>query len=240
MRLYPANSESTSRKLAAGLAKIGMVMRQQAWSAGGEVGLTPTQGQILTVLASHPGSGRPISTLAADLAVSQPTISDAVSALERKRLVRKTRSKTDARVMHVTLTRTGARAAQASAQWPDPLLAAIDALDAQEQAVFVRGLVKMIHALQRQGKIPMARMCVSCTYFRPHAHPGESAPHHCAYVDAPLGDGDLRLDCAEFEAAEDEDRPRLWQVFIEGHAQRGMVPAAWRENPSLTMKGECS
>jgi hypothetical protein len=45
--------------------------------------------------------------------------------------------------------------------------------------------VKMIRALQEEGRIPLASMCAICRFFRPCAHPGSGRPHHCAYVDAP-------------------------------------------------------
>jgi len=215
------------QRLAAGLAKIGLVMRHHAWADAGERGLTPTQSQILALLEARGRDGLSVSTLAGQLAVSQPTVSDALAALERKGLVARSRSGDDARVVRVRLTRQGKRAAKRSAPWPDFLLRAIDTLDADERAVFVRGLVKMIHSLQEDGQIPHSRMCPSCTYFRPHAHTDRERPHHCAFVDAPIGDADLRVDCRDHQAAGEALRPRLWQLFIDGRSPGadGPLPA---------------
>ena len=47
----------------------------------------------------------------------------------------------------------------------------------------------------------MARMCVSCRFFRLHQHEDPAQPHHCDYVNAPIGDQALRLDCPEYEMA---------------------------------------
>jgi hypothetical protein len=47
----------------------------------------------------------------------------------------------------------------------------------------------------------VARMCVSCRFFRPEAHPGEESPHHCALLDLALARSDLRVDCPEHELA---------------------------------------
>ena len=214
-------------RLAAGLAKIGLVLRHHAWADAGRRGLTPTQSQVLAILEACDGDGISVSRLAAQLAVSQPTVSDAVAALERKGLVARSRSDDDARVVLVRLTAPGRGIARQAAQWPDVLLRAIDSLDAAERAVFVRGLIKMIRSLQEDKQIPLARMCPSCTYFRPHAHADQSRPHHCAFVDAPIGDADLRIDCRDHEAAEEALRPRLWQLFIEGRSPGadGPLPA---------------
>ncbi len=208
-------------QLATGLAKLGLVIRQHAWASGEHTGLTPTQGQVLATLLARGGAGMSVSALARELAVTQPTVSDAIAALHRKKLVTKAPSETDARVVLVSLSAAGARAASSGAQWPDQLLAAIDVLDEHERGVFVRGLLKMIHALVESGQIPVSRMCTSCVHFRPHAHAGKDRPHHCALVNAPLGESNLRVDCREHEGVAPDHRPKLWQLFIRGEPASG-------------------
>lgn len=210
------SSEKTA-KLAAGLSKIGLVLRHHAWKAADEAGLSATQTQVIVLLrARDRGVGLTVSELAEELAITAATVSDSIAALERKELVTRARDERDARIVRVRLTAEGSAKAREAALWPDFLLMAIDTLSEQEQEVFVRGLVKMIYALQQSGQIPTARMCPTCTYFRPGAHAGASKPHHCAYVNAPLGDGDLRLECAEHEGAPRAELPQLWQLFIGG------------------------
>lgn len=211
-----AHHDDARFALATGLAKIGLVLRHQAWQAAENSGLTPTQSQVLASIGATPQGWLSVSEIARHLAVTQPTASDAIAALERKRLVVRSRADDDARVVRVKLTAMGRRRAHETAEWPDALLSAIGELDQAEQGVFLKGLMKMIRSLQENGKIPTARMCATCTYFRPHARPGTTTPHHCAYVDAPLRDTDLRLDCREHEQASDDERPKLWQLFIEG------------------------
>src|SRR3546814_1949368 len=72
-------------------------------------------------------------------------------------------------------------------------------LDDGERAAFLKGLTKMIGALQTRGTIPVQRMCVSCAHFRPNVHSDAATPHHCAFVDAAFGDASLRLDCRSEE-----------------------------------------
>jgi hypothetical protein len=84
--------------------------------------------------------------------------------------------------------------------------------------------VGLIRELQSRGAVPTARMCVGCRYFRPNEHPGSDAAHHCAYIDAPIGDADLRVDCPEMEPVEAGGGERLWRVFIEGEPLDGDGP----------------
>ncbi|HET7559265.1 MAG TPA: MarR family winged helix-turn-helix transcriptional regulator [Limnochordia bacterium] len=183
------------------LAKIGLALRHQAWASAESHALTPTQGQILTLLQARAPEGARLAELAAGLAVSPPTASVAVQALVEKGLVAKARAADDARALEIRLTDAGRAEAARTANWTDFLLGAVAALDEAEQAVFLRSLLKMIAHLQARGEIPVTRMCTSCTYFRPNAHPGAAKPHHCAFVDAPFGDAGLRFDCPDHEPA---------------------------------------
>jgi hypothetical protein len=136
-----------------------------------------------------------------------------VTALQRKCLVAKKPTAGDGRGVAVVLTPDGSREAAAAAAWPDFLLEAVDQLSTAEQAAFLRALVAMIRTLQEKGRIPIARMCVSCRFFRPFQHDNHARPHHCAFVDAPFGDGELRLDCPDHAAAPADQAADNWRTF---------------------------
>jgi DNA-binding MarR family transcriptional regulator len=211
----PGRGEASAERIATGLHKISLVLRQAAWQEHGPHGLTPTQAQLLTLLAAGK-SGRTLSGLAAELGVTAATASDSLSALERKRLVVKRRAADDGRALAVTPTAAGRRLARRLALWPDFLLAALEELDVDERDVFQRALVKMIRSLQEQRRIPVARMCVECRFFRPYVHADGRAPHHCAFVDAPFGDRELRIDCADQLPLPPEEADALWREFLAG------------------------
>ncbi len=191
--------ESIGARVVTGLNKIGLATRHRAWTE--TQGLSPAQGQILALLRTRPESGMRLSALAEAMAVSAPTASVAVQALERKGLPRKTRATDDGRARAIALTDDGRREARRTASWTDFLPTAVDALTSAEQETFFRGLVKMIVTLQERGEIPVSRMCATCRFFRPRAHADPARPRHCAFVDAPFGDRSLRLDCADHETA---------------------------------------
>jgi DNA-binding MarR family transcriptional regulator len=183
-----------------GLEKIGMALKSQSWQDAGQQGLTPTQGQILNLLVSNGGVG--LSEIAKNLGVTAATASDAVAALVDKGLVQKTRSPTDGRAIEITLTNPGQQAAGQTATWSNFLLTSMDELTAEEKVIFLRGLIKIIKKLQEQGKISVAKMCVTCSFFQPDRYPNSEQPHHCGLVDAPFADGNLRITCAEHVIAE--------------------------------------
>jgi DNA-binding MarR family transcriptional regulator len=183
-----------------GLEKIGMALKSQSWQDAGQQGLTPTQGQILNLLTNTGSVG--LSAVAKNLGVTAATASDAVASLVDKGLVQKTRSPADGRAIAINLTTSGQQSAGQTATWSNFLLTSMDELTAEEKVVFLRGLIKIIKKLQEQGKISVAKMCVTCSFFQPDRYPGSKKPHHCGLVDAPFADGNLRINCAEHISAE--------------------------------------
>jgi DNA-binding MarR family transcriptional regulator len=186
-----------SQQLVVGLNKIGMVLKSQAWQDAGTEGLTPTQGQILAFLNSNRATGMRLSAVANALGITAATASDAVAVLISKQLVSKERAIDDARAIAVKLTQQGQEFAKRVAGWSDFMLSAIDELSSQEQEIFLKGLIKIIHKLQADGYISVARMCVNCQFFQPDRYTDPDKPHHCGFLDASFGDRDLKIDCPD-------------------------------------------
>ncbi|HEX5660523.1 MAG TPA: helix-turn-helix domain-containing protein [Polyangiales bacterium] len=208
---FDEHSEPVAMRIAAGLHKIGLAMKQQAWQQANEEGLSATQGQILAALVSHgPLTG---SELRERLGVTLPTISDSARVLVEKELVAKSPDPRHPRASLLTPTARGAALGARARSWPEYMATAVEDLDANEQRAFLNGVVKMIHGLQTQGLIPLDGMCITCTHFRPNVRSGAS-PHHCAFVDAPLAAEQLRVACTEHQLADEATRTQVWEQFI--------------------------
>ncbi|MCS7235105.1 MAG: MarR family winged helix-turn-helix transcriptional regulator [Armatimonadota bacterium] len=205
--------ERTAERVAQAIVRIGTALRSEAWEGALARGLTPTQAQILSYLRFRGREGARVSEVAEALAVTPATASESTDALVRKGLVRKVRAAEDGRARQVVLTAAGRREARRLAGWPDFLLQAVRSLPAGEQAALLRVLLKTIRELQNAGRIPTSRMCVTCRYFRPYAHPDPAAPHHCDFVDAPFGDGLLRVDCPDHVPAAPQQEAENWRRF---------------------------
>lgn len=207
--------------LAAGLEKISLAMKSRTWRREGRAGLGPLQRQVLTLLRAQPNQSAQVSAIAEELVVRLPTASEAVATLERKRLVKRRRSMRDGRIVTVELTAKGARACAPAVGMPNQLATATGALSLTEQVAFLKGLMKVIRTLQEQGEISVARMCISCRYFRPHQYDDAAEPHHCDYVNASFGDQALRLECAEYEPASVSQARESWERFNKGRKAVG-------------------
>ena len=202
--------------ITAGLTKVAAALRSQAWEGGTARKLTPTQGQILVLLGEREGQQVRLNDVASALCLSSATASDAVMTLVEKQLVKKERSEEDQRALVLTLTAAGRREARETRGWTEVVDAGVKSLTPDEQAVFLRGLTKVIHSLQGQGVISVARMCTGCTYFQPYVHTDTARPHHCGLVNKPMGEGQLRLDCPDFVPGGAVELQHRWDVFVRG------------------------
>lgn len=198
-------------QIATALARIGILLKSLAWEQAEPRGLNPTQAQILARLVAR-GPSR-IGALAADLGVTQPTLSDAVAALLRKGHLERASDPEDGRAVLLDLTGQGRQLAEQVAGAPPVLTAALETLPPTEQAALQRALVGVIQALQTARAIPVQRMCVTCAHFRPNAHEDANAPHHCAFVDAAFGDTALRIDCGDHQDATEETLAQIRARF---------------------------
>ena len=200
------------KQAATGLAQLSLFLRTRQWQAAESLGLTPTQNTVLTLLRQR-GPNR-VRTLAKLLGVTQATASRAVSALERKRLVRKSIDPGDGRATLVSLVSAGLRLASGRTEFPEALLSALAGLSPLESRALHTALSKVILELQESGAIEPQRMCCTCRFFRPYRHSDQSRPHHCDFVDAPFGTASLRLDCGDHQPAKETLRRQRWRRFL--------------------------
>lgn len=199
-----------------GLLRLSTAMRSEAWNWAEQVGLTPTQGEILVLLLQRKGALR-LGEIARETALTAATTSDAVSTLETKGLVEKRRALDDGRALAVRLTTRGRAAAKRAVQWPGFLTSAVAKLGTAEQGTLYRSLIKVIHELEVSETIPAHRMCVTCSHFAPgHGTARKPAVHHCALLNQDYDDTGVRLDCAVHELGDAVARRKTWKLYVAG------------------------
>lgn len=192
---FEQNNQPLGERIAFGFERLATALRHNAWQESTPQNLTPTQADILTLLRRRPGAT--LKEVSALLGVRPATASDAVRVLVDKGWVEKTRSLADGRALWLQLTPAGRELAGQTARWSDFLAGATEELEESEGQALLRALARILQKLQEEERIPAARMCITCEHFRPNFYNDPQRPHHCAFVGAPFGDGDLRLDCPD-------------------------------------------
>ncbi len=190
---------SLASRLATGLVRIAIATQSDPGSADVAplVERTFAQQQMLLLLARRAETYR-LTELASLLAMSLQAVVSASGALTREGLVQMRPSPSYAPdEVRIILTAKGRAAVPDLANWAGTLLAEVEHLDEVAQRKVLDLVTEQIETLQRQGRIPVARICLTCRFFDGYAHPGTSTPHHCWFVDAPFGYRELRLRCPE-------------------------------------------
>jgi DNA-binding MarR family transcriptional regulator len=183
-------------RLAAAAERLGHATRLLLRAAAARNALSIIQAQLLMRLASDvSGVDSSVTRLAQWFDVRQPTISDAIAALERKSLV--TRRRRGRR--RLELTSTGQTVARDLAVWDAPLRPVLASQPAVEKGVALEVMLQAIAGLHAAGVVTVAHSCTTCRFFRPRSGAEPDAAHHCALLDVPLRPTDLRLDCPEHQ-----------------------------------------
>jgi DNA-binding MarR family transcriptional regulator len=195
-----ADGTDLDRRLAAALERVGHAVRTLLWRQAYANGLSPIQTQLLLHLS---GRARPprSSDLAAEFDVSAATMSEALTALRRKELVRREPDPGDRRSHVLLVTDAGRRLAGELAHWSDPVTAWLGGAPEADKAGTLRFLLDLVARLHGTGVLAVARTCVTCRFFVRAAHDDPDLPHHCRLLDTPFGDAALRVDCAEHQPA---------------------------------------
>jgi DNA-binding MarR family transcriptional regulator len=213
----PKTPTSINHRIREGLSRIATAMRIDDWNRSKATGLKPTQLAILDMLEGRrPGAS--VKEIAANLGVSQPTVTDSVTVLERKGLIAKHAVEGDRRGVSVIITEEGLSLLESGNEPTGIVEHAVNALALHDQEDLLVTLVKMIRHLQEIDAIPIQRMCATCRYFAPFHHKDAARPHHCNLVDAAFGQQDIRIDCREHETADPSRRAATWREFQNGSA----------------------
>jgi DNA-binding MarR family transcriptional regulator len=149
-------------KIAFSLEKIMQVQRILLWEIAKKEKLSPIQIQILIFLDTHNELIRTVSALADEFDLTKATISDAVSSLVSKKIIKKVAIKHDRRSHTLELTPTGKKLLNKISTWPDILNRNIDSFPEKEKEQVLSFLTELIKSLFNQKIISTARMCLTC------------------------------------------------------------------------------
>lgn len=189
-------------KIVAALERLAHVLRTLLWEEAVKNNLSPIQIQSLLYLRTHPEEFCRVGQLAQEFSLTPATVSDAISSLEEKGLLERRPHLQDGRVFRLRLTEKGRQLVEKKlSRWAEVLHEQLAHFPEEEKANALKFLLELIEALYRAGVITVARICLTCRFFRTHVHKGSSSPHHCALMDKPLAESELRVDCPEHELA---------------------------------------
>lgn len=194
--LQDQNSDLNS-KIVAGLERLSQVFRILLWEKAKEQGLSPIQIQLLIFIQHHSADKATISYLAQEFNFTKPTISDAIKVLEEKKLVKKTVHDTDTRSYTIQLTAAGTKIVLGTENFANPLTKIISQAGITDKMILWQNISNLIVQLNKLEIISVQRTCYNCKHFAI-----KNKNHFCNLLNQKLLTQDIRIDCEEFEMAE--------------------------------------
>jgi DNA-binding MarR family transcriptional regulator len=189
-------------KIVAALDKLSQVQRILLWDVAKNENLSPIQIQFIQFIQQFPPEMCRVSVLAREFDLTKATVSDAITTLETKGLIEKTKEEGDRRTMIISLTSPGKRIAGRLSGWQDTLYRRVAGFNNEEKEKIAGMLMELIKGLFEEGVIRVARMCIACTNFKLNAFVGSDHPHKCGLTGSALSDQDYSFGCVHYSAPE--------------------------------------
>lgn len=186
-------------KVLNGLERLSEALKALLWEKAKLHGISPIQIQILLFVADHPIDLCNVSHLAKEFNVTKATISDAVRVLLKKGHLEKDYSPTDNRRYNLLVTSPGQELVQQLSEYAAAVTEDLSSFKEQELSTLFDTVSKLIYRLNQRGIIQVQRTCYNCRYYRGN----KKNNHYCNFLETPLKARDIRIDCPEFEAAEE-------------------------------------
>lgn len=184
-------------KLTTGFVNIAVALRAMLWQECLAANISPIQGQILVFCLNHPPQLCRIGSLAREFCLTKPTISDAVKTLERKGLLTKHNDPGDLRSFDLILTAEGVEIANQVARFPDTLQQLLEEVPETRKAQLELLLTQLTVQLKELGILSGQRSCVSCQH---SIKQRSKKNYYCALYQSKMGQAEIRLNCADFQA----------------------------------------
>ncbi len=182
-------------KISFAIERLFTVYRNLMWDKVKELNLSPIQLQFILYLRKYPQNMRNVSSISSEFRLTKATVSDALSALERKKIVFKEKNIKDKRFSTINLTEKGMRLAESLEIWDSPIKKILKNLPENEKEKILLFFIKLIDSLRNEGLINAVRMCLSCSHFKRNITPNNDKPYLCELTGKAFSEKELKIDC---------------------------------------------
>ena len=180
------------------IGKISAVWTSLHRKAGQVYGISPLQVHILDYIGKSSRSLSSITGISAEMDLSKPTISGAVTALEKKKLISRQVSVQDRRRHLLILTPDGSRMIIHLSSWKTVVKEKISEFSQQDKTRTLHFLIQLISRLHQAGLISRAKTCPSCESFAQNSDYEDEASHYCLLLGRSISYSELEIDCSEY------------------------------------------
>lgn len=186
-------------KIAFSLEKMMQVQRILLWEVAKNENLSPIQIQIMIFLNSHREELRKISILADEFDLTKATISDAVSNLESKGIITKSKTETDKRSYIIDFTPKGKKILFKIDKWQEQLVDQVKKFPRETKENVLTFFTELIKSLFDSNIISIARMCLTCANVITGS---DKKPYTCRLTGRTFNSEEIEIECDHYQARE--------------------------------------
>ncbi|MDT7887907.1 MAG: MarR family winged helix-turn-helix transcriptional regulator [Desulfurococcales archaeon] len=157
-------------------------------------GITTLQAELLLLAGKSNIGDRGVTKTSRMLLVTQPTVSDSISALARKGLIEVSQSDFDKRITRIKLSVKGEKIFRDLQTCIETFKEAIKIFDAESQEDLFKSFMMLTHSLYELGIVKEARMCLTCRHLSRDAE-----TYYCSLLGVKMTLRELKIDCQDHE-----------------------------------------
>jgi DNA-binding MarR family transcriptional regulator len=179
-------------RLASSLEKLIQVQRVLLWDIAKKENLSPIQIQFMIFINRRSPEFRKVSVLAEEFDLTKATVSNAITNLENKGLIRKTKTDIDKRSYTLEPTQKGKRISKKIEDWQKTIIDNIRKISYRDKETAYRFLTDLIKSLFDNGVINTARLCITCGNIRPGTG---GIPNKCVITGREFFYNEVNINC---------------------------------------------
>lgn len=182
-------------KISFAMERLFTVYRALIWEKVKELNLSPIQILFILYFRKYPEKMRNVSAISSEFGLTKATVSDAISALERKKIVYKEKNRKDKRFSTINLTEKGMKLAESLELWDTPIKEILKNFSETEKEQIFSFFTKLINSLRNKGLINPVRMCLTCSHFKKISISDTETSYFCELTGKSFSGKELKIDC---------------------------------------------
>ncbi len=155
---------STENNLLYLFDKLSQVQRILMWEVAKKEKMTPTQMNLITFICEYPQEICTMSNIAKEFDLTQATVSEALSSLEKKELLERKQGK-DKRKHFLVPTVSGKKKYKLLSSWKEEFIKQLEVLETDNKTELLKTLTNVIDGFSKSSVISVARICIACNNY---------------------------------------------------------------------------
>lgn len=188
------NNDELVEKIAETFEKYCRICRSKQWESIKKANISPIQMKFLIYLKKKEKKYCNVSNISKEFVLKTSTVSDALSSLTKKGLVKQEKSPKDKRIKSFQITKKGLKVENKLKNWNKCLKDSIELLTYEEKKNLLNLLIKILIFMQKLNYMPDIQVCLTCVNYKVI-----NFKAYCNLTKNQIKPSDMKYDCKSFE-----------------------------------------